>query len=220
MSNIYQLLSDPFPQEMERVVTKSGVNLVYIPISEVINRVNKVLGVENWSYEVIGWQQLDKAIVAHVRVTAMIDGTIVKRDGVGGQSIKYSKKTSEPIDIGDEVKGAVSDALKKAVQTLGVGLYLARSEDAIEIEQVMESESVMEQEPQVDPAIAQKWDNFVGISKSLSPEKKEKLNEYWNSYSNGQPKPKRETVTEDALDKLIAEATALMFNGEQVVSGQ
>jgi hypothetical protein len=220
MSTTYQLLSEPFPQEMERVVNKGGASLIYIPISEVINRLNKVLGVESWSYEVVGWQQLGTSIVAHVRVTAMIEGVLVTRDGVGGQLIKLSKKTGEPIDIGDELKGAVSDALKKAVQTMGVGLYLARSEEAMEVEQVMESEMVVEQVAQVDPAIAEKWDNFVGISKKLSADQKEKLNDYWNSYSNGQPKPKRETVTEDALDKLLAEATALIFNGEQVVSGQ
>jgi hypothetical protein len=57
----------------------------------------------------------------------------------------------------------------------------------------------------------------MGIAKSLSSEKREKLNEYWSTYSNGQPKPKRETVSEDALDKLIAEATRLSFGGEYVV---
>jgi hypothetical protein len=57
----------------------------------------------------------------------------------------------------------------------------------------------------------------MGIAKGLSPENREKLNEYWSTYSNGQPKPKRETVTEDALDKLIAEATRLSFGGDYVV---
>ena len=37
------------------------------------------------------------------------------------------------------MKGAVSDALKKAAQTLGVGLYLARSEDAMYAESYAET---------------------------------------------------------------------------------
>jgi hypothetical protein len=175
---------------------------------------NKVLGVENWSFTVHSWQQLGTSIVAHIQLQAKINGETVHRDGVGGQKIKINKQ-GEPVDIGDEVKGAVSDALKKAVQTLGVGLYLARSEDAIEIEQVMDSE--MEAEARVTPEVSTKWDTFMGIAKSLSSEKREKLNEYWSTYSNGQPKPKRETVSEDALDKLIAEATRLSFGGEYVV---
>lgn len=213
-NNIYQTLSEPFPAEMEKRLNKGGANLIYIPVSEVINRMNKVLGVENWSFTVHSWQQLGTSIVAHIQLQAKINGETVHRDGVGGQKIKLNKQ-GEPVDIGDEVKGAVSDALKKAVQTLGVGLYLARSEDAIEIEQVMDSE--MEAEARVTPGVSTKWDSFMGIAKSLSPENREKLNEYWSTYSNGQPKPKRETVTEDALDKLIAEATRLSFGGDYVV---
>ena len=214
-NNTYQNLSEPFPSEMERRLNKGGANLIYIPVSEVINRMNKVLGVENWSFTVSNWQQLGTSIVAHVALKVNIDGETVYRDGVGGQKIKINKQ-GEPVDIGDEVKGAVSDALKKAAQTLGVGLYLARSEEAIEIEQVMESEA--EAEARVTPEVSSKWDNFVGLAKALSTENREKLNEYWSTYSNGQPKPKRETATEDALDKLIAEATRLSFGGEYVVA--
>ena len=46
MSNeIYQLLSEQFPQEMERTLNKGGASLTYIPVSEVVNRMNKVIGV-------------------------------------------------------------------------------------------------------------------------------------------------------------------------------
>jgi hypothetical protein len=49
----------------------------------------------------------------------------ITRDGVGGQTIKR-KRDGGIVDLGDEYKGAVSDALKKAAQSFGVGLYLAR----------------------------------------------------------------------------------------------
>ena len=121
----YIALSEQFPQEMEKRLNKGGASLTYIPVSEVINRMNKVLGVDGWSFTVKTWEQLGTSIVAHVTVNATINGSVVTREGVGGQKIKISKQ-GDPVDIGDEVKGAVSDALKKAVQTLGVGLYLAR----------------------------------------------------------------------------------------------
>jgi len=171
MTNIYQQLSEQFPQEMERSLNKGGASLVYIPVSEVINRMNKVLGVENWSFTVHSWQQLGTSIVAHIQLQAKINGETVHRDGVGGQKIKMSKQ-GEPVDIGDEVKGAVSDALKKAVQTLGVGLYLARSEDAIEVEQAMDA--VPEnQEAQLI------WENFISISKKFTTEQKNELRSKW-----------------------------------------
>lgn len=219
MSDLYQKLSDPFPQEMERTLTKSGTNLIYIPVSEVINRLNKVLGVDKWSFTIVRCER-DATdpdfIVAHVRIDwqPIADSPWISRDGFGGQKIKRNKQGAI-VDLGDEFKGAISDALKKAAQTLGVGLYLARSDDAMEIEQVIESETAM-QANQVSPNISQKWENFVGITKTLNAEQKDALNAYWESYSNGQPKPKRETIDEDSLDKLIAEATRIVFDGQHI----
>lgn len=37
-------LSEPFPPEMERELRKGGTTLVYIPVSEVIARLNRILG--------------------------------------------------------------------------------------------------------------------------------------------------------------------------------
>ena len=223
-NSIYANLSEAFPPEMERNISKSGTNLVYIPVSEVITRLNKVLGVERWSFTILRCERdaIDpEFVVAHVRIDWRIsdkDGyTLVSRDGFGGQKIKRTK-AGVIVDLGDEFKGAISDALKKAAQTLGVGLYLARSEDAIEIEQVIDSEAeVKAMQANVAPEISSKWDAFTGMAKSLSQEKREQLNQYWATYSNNKPKPKKETVTEADLDKLIAEATRLAFDGEYVV---
>lgn len=200
--DVYGPLSEAFPQEMERTLNKGGTNLTYIPVSEVINRMNKVLGVENWSFTVTSWQQLGTSIVAHVSVKATINGIEVTRDGVGGQKVKMNKQ-GEPVDIGDEVKGAVSDALKKAVQTLGVGLYLARSDEAMEIEMAMDMP--------VDES-TQVWESFVSISKGLDESKRSQLNEFWANISSNAPKPRRSNdATLTQLQDLLAEATRLSF---------
>ena len=210
---MYQQLTEPFPQEMERSLNKGGANLTYIPVSEVINRLNKVVGVDKWSYSVKSWQQLGNAIVAHVTLIAEIEGNTVTRDGVGGQKIKMTKQ-GEPLDIGDEVKGAVSDALKKAAQAFGVGLYLARSEDAMEIEQVIEAAA------NIDPEAEKVWVDFVAISKKLSVEQRDALTAFWSTYSNNSPKPKSPSdVSIDDLKALHVEAVRLSFGGEYVVTG-
>ena len=149
-SNTYAQLVEPFQPEMERTITKSGTQLTYIPISEVINRLNKVLGVENWSFTVVRCERdaIDPDfVVAHVRIDWHVKSPAVSRDGIGGQKIKRNKQ-GQIIDLGDECKGAISDALKKAAQTLGVGLYLARSEDAIEIESVIDAQQSKPQQPE------------------------------------------------------------------------
>ena len=200
---IYGSLSEQFPKEMERNLNKGGTNLTYIPVSEVINRMNKVLGVENWSFSIKGYTEIGDSIVAHVTVIATIDGKEVSRDGVGGQKIKRIKATGLAVDYGDEVKGAVSDALKKAVQTLGVGLYLARSDDAMEIEQAMDAP--------VDESV-QTWESFVSVSKGLNESKRSQLNDFWASISSSAPKPKRSSdVPLGQLQELLTEATRLSF---------
>jgi hypothetical protein len=124
-NELYLALSDPFPVEMERTVNKSGRALTYLPIAEVINKMNKVIGIGNWSSEVvsIGRDALDPDwVIAHVRVSITVPSNQTNEkvhatyDGVGGQAVKR-KKTGEILDLGDEFKGAVSDALKKAPTT-------------------------------------------------------------------------------------------------------
>jgi hypothetical protein len=216
---IARLLSEPFPEEMEKVLVKSGVELVYLPISEVINRLNKVIGVNNWSFEIISVRrdEIDvDELVAHVALTAEIDGKSVVKHGFGGQSVKRAKSTQKPIDLGNDFKGAVSDALKKAAQQLGVGLYLARSADAMDAEEAL---TVVEQAPAplVDSEIEEQWNNFVEITKAMNKEQKDSLNDFWAKHSGGKPKPTKSTATKEDIESLVIEALKIQFGGGKTV---
>jgi hypothetical protein len=196
---------------MERELRKGGANLVYIPVSEVITRLNKVLGVDKWSFDIVSCQRDARDpdyIVAHVRITWHTSESVgwISRDGFGGQKIKRTKN-GDIVDLGDEFKGAVSDALKKAAQTLGVGLYLSRSEEAIEIEEVIAASQAVEG----DAELMQKWDNFMGLVKSLNGEQKAKLNTHWDAYAGGRAKPTKSTATHEDLDELIAAIVKISF---------
>lgn len=204
--NLYNALAENFPQEMERTVTKGGAALTYIPVSEVINRLNKVLGVDKWSFTIVRCER-DAAdpdfVVAHVRIEYfMTEFQTISRDGFGGQKIKRTKQ-GQILDLGDEFKGAISDALKKAAQTLGVGLYLARSDDAIEAEQYMEAESVQDNKVSL-------WNSFVSIAKNLDADQKNKMRERWNERTKGEPVPKSiDSVTVEDLEFIVAEVNRI-----------
>lgn len=214
-TNVYQQLSEQFPKEMERTLNKGGANLTYIPVSEVHNRMNKVIGLENWSLKVQNYVEIGDSIVAHVTITAIIDGKEVQRDGVGGQKIKRIKATGLALDYGDEVKGAVSDAFKKAAQTFGVGLYLARSEDAMEIEQVIDASNIPLTEHE------QKWENFKGMSKALNKAQRDKLGAAWLETYGEKAKPSSALdVDGDTLDFLIAQAVAAQIGSGNVVTSE
>lgn len=219
-------LAEPFPAEMERTLTKSGVALTYIPVSEVINRMNRVVGVDSWSSEIVSCQRdaLDPDfVIAHVRVTVNFRGSSgifgrgpVVKDGIGGQKIKRNRRDNEIVDLGDEFKGAVSDALKKALQQFGVGLYLARDIDAIEMDEVMYAdETPVQAAPAPAPVnteIAEAYERFREVREGLSDEQREQLRSWWATYSNGRPVPKPSEFTKAEIDALIVEALRLQFD--------
>lgn len=204
-------LYEPFPREVERTLKKGGTSLIYIPVSEVITRLNKVLGADKWSSTIIQCerdQHDPDFIVAHVRLTAEIDGNFVTKDGVGGQKVKRTKN-GDIVDLGDEFKGAASDALKKAAQHLGVGLYLARSEEALAIEEE-------EAKTAVDPEILEAWEKFLSMAKSLDDDQRAELTDVWNEYSDGAPKPTLDTAQLEDLLFLSGEAFRITMGGEWV----
>lgn len=208
-------LSEPFPPEMERELRKGGTTLVYIPVSEVIARLNRIFGVRGWSSEIIKCDRdaLDPDfIVAHVRLTIVNDSfRTVQKDGFGGQKIKRTK-AGDIVDLGDEFKGAVSDALKKAAQQLGVALYLSRSDEALNLE-IERDHAAQHPVVDVDPKISSLWEKFRELSKTFNSEQKEQLSQFWSEFADGQPKPTRETVTLQGVMALIEQATKILFPG-------
>lgn len=168
-------LQEPFPPEMLRFNKAKG--LTYIPISEVIARLNRVLGFENWEYEVVrAWREPDHPdwCLAHVSLRVHIGGKTIERAGYGGQQVKF-KKNGEVVDLGDEFKGAVSDALKKAAQSLGVGLELARTEEAKRWEEDMASEVVSS--PETEAA----YEKLIALTKQMGTEEKSALRTWWKA---------------------------------------
>lgn len=185
MSHMLVALSEPFDSSVERQLKKGGTSLTYIPVSEVISRLNRVLGVDMWSYEIISCARdaLDPDfVVAHVRLTATFVPTneapaikIVK-DGIGGQKIKRTKN-GDIVDLGDEMKGAVSDALKKAAQHLGVGLYLARSEEAMHLERAEDEADL--------PISADHFEKLRGVLNNQPQDVIDACRSHWDTISDG-----------------------------------
>jgi len=206
--SILQSLSEPFPQEVERQLKKGNARLTYIPVSEVITRLNKVLGVDMWSYEIVSCKRdtLDPDyVVAHVRLTVTFVPTesaptiTVVRDGIGGQKIKRTK-SGDIVDLGDEMKGAVSDALKKAAQSLGVAIYLARSEEALYLEH---AEDIADQ-----PVSAEHFEKLRSLLNSLEQEQAVKCKAYWVKVSENKEFI-NENVTAELLQSVLAYVKSL-----------
>lgn len=150
-------LSEPFPAEqLKRHPTKG---LTYVAIHEVVARLNRVLGAGNWNTRIEklwGAGEVEtntgtyhKWVMAHVTLSGVVDGVPFSYDGVGGQEVQMLKNGFGPVDIGDNYKGAVSDAIKKASQSLGVGLELAREDDAMHYERAAKEADQPKASPEV-----------------------------------------------------------------------
>jgi hypothetical protein len=195
-------LSEPFDPSVEKQLKKGGTSLTYIPVSEVITRLNRVLGVDMWSYHIVSCARdtLDPDyVVAHVRLTATFVPTddapalTVVKDGIGGQKIKRTKN-GDIVDLGDEMKGAVSDALKKAAQHFGVGLYLARSEESMSLEYAQE---VAEQ-----PISAEHFEKLREVLNSQPQNVMDACRAHWSEISNN-AEFANENITRDLLKVML-----------------
>jgi hypothetical protein len=122
----YALLSAPF--EVVFTDVRGGVELTYITGEQVASRLNEVLGVAGWSFRVLHQEIHAEAdeVWALGEMVADIDGKTVTRQQFGSQKIKRSRSTGAPLDLGFDLKGAATDAMKKCASWLGVGLYLSR----------------------------------------------------------------------------------------------
>jgi hypothetical protein len=125
----YARLSAPFETVYQRPSgAMGGEELLYISGEQVVSRLNEVLGVSGWSFRILHQEIHAEAdeVWALGEMVAEIDGKTVTRQQFGSQKVKRSRSTGAPLDLGFDLKGAATDAMKKCASLLGVGLYLSR----------------------------------------------------------------------------------------------
>lgn len=89
-----------------------GRDLVYITARAVMNRLDDVLGPENWWDE---YQPIEDAVICRLTIR-LPDGQLLTKCDVGGNS-----KTQDASDV---EKSGFSDAFKRAAVKFGVGRHL------------------------------------------------------------------------------------------------
>jgi hypothetical protein len=127
-ADIYQLLAAPFESTFRD--QRGGVDLEYITGEQCVTRLNQVLGPLGWSFVVREHginAESDEAWVLG-ELTIVRDGLTATRQQFGSQKLKRARQSGTPLDIGFDLKGATTDALKKCASLVGVGLYLSRKE--------------------------------------------------------------------------------------------
>lgn len=129
----YAKLARRFAPEDHKI--KNG--LTYVDGEMVISRLNEELGLGGWSFEVKDVKILEDEVWALGRMTVYGPERTVVREQAGGQIINR-KKSGEVIELANDIKGAITDCLKKCATLLGVGLYLFNPTERREVEQDMQ----------------------------------------------------------------------------------
>jgi hypothetical protein len=113
--------------------TRGGVELTYITGEQCVSRLNDVLGPAGWSFRILKdgiHPEADEAWCLG-ELEADIDGTRIVRQQYGSQKLKRRRSDNQVLDIGFDLKGAATDALKKCASLIGVGLYLSKKEGGV-----------------------------------------------------------------------------------------
>lgn len=110
-----RLLCAPFPPELIRSRPGShGKTLTYVPTGAVIERLNAAC--ESWSFTVVEHQEFEGTEVV-VLGRLEVEGVI--KCAFGGSAVTKDRE-GNIVSIGDDLKAAASDSLKKAASLLGV----------------------------------------------------------------------------------------------------
>ena len=102
-----------------------GKMLDYIEGHSVIQRLNDAFDAD-WSFTIIRYdifRETDEVLVQG----ELKAGNVVKMQ-FGSSKITHARKNGDIISIGDDLKAAATDALKKAATLFGVGLHLYRND--------------------------------------------------------------------------------------------
>jgi hypothetical protein len=119
-----EVLTRPFdPAQIRQREGRGGKMLDYLETHAVITRLNEAFN-GAWSFEVVDYKTMEGEIIVQGKLTA---GGQVKAQ-FGSADIHRARgedgQKGAPVSIGDDLKAAASDALKKCATLFGVGLHL------------------------------------------------------------------------------------------------
>ena len=110
------ILDKPFDNTLiKQKKTKEGDVLSYVEGSQYIRRLNQAFG-HTWSFEITDMKVVKDEVIVLGRLTA--DGITKMQYGTSGDS------ANETRILGDRVKAAGTDALRKCCSLFGLGLHL------------------------------------------------------------------------------------------------
>jgi Rad52/22 family double-strand break repair protein len=112
--DLFAALAAPFDPSELKVRSQAGRQIPYVTARNVMNRLDEVLGPENWWDDFV---PLEHSVICRLTIR-LPDGTVLTKCDAGG----YAGLA----DPGDDDKSGFADAFKRTAVKFGVGRYLYR----------------------------------------------------------------------------------------------
>ena len=147
---------------------KGGGTWKYVKAADVIVALNTTFG-GFWDFSIVTDEATalemavkTKSVVVRGRLTITnpSTGVSVTREQYGRKDVMFKKGTNEPVDFGNDMKAAASDALKKCASQFGLFNDIYRDNELVEIKIVANEEK---EEP--ESSISEKVKRVIELNK-------------------------------------------------------
>lgn len=156
---------------------KGGGTWEYVSAGYIKNTLNRLFG-WNWDFEIIEEKIIHDEAIVKGRLTCRTEKATIVKMQYGNKDIAYRKANDKgeriPLSIGNDLKSAASDCLKKCAAEIGIAADVYNKLDF--------EESVLKSEEELETILAKLWEqkkdkvakeNYSGLESVLMHKKTE-----------------------------------------------
>ena len=122
---------------------KGGKEWDYVDVAYITKCLNLMFGWD-WDFEIMDEKILDKQVIVKGKLTCRSSAKSITKMQYGRKDIAFLKNSTEPLDLGNDLKSAASDSLKKCASLIGIASDIYGGEDFKEVKVIDELEEIME----------------------------------------------------------------------------
>lgn len=129
-----QLLLKRTPQQyVKKRPAKGGGQWNYVTGGYVRKCLNLMFGWD-WDFEIVNQQVIHGEAIVQGRLTCRTNGKTIVKTQFGNKDIILKKGTETPLSIGNDLKAAATDCLKKCAAEIGIAADIYNKEDFKEVQ--------------------------------------------------------------------------------------
>lgn len=119
---------------------KGGGKWTYVTGGYIKKCLNLMFGWD-WDFEILDEKIIHNEVVVKGRLTCRTNGKVIIKTQYGNKEIMYKKNTETPLSIGNDMKSAATDCLKKCASEIGIAADVYNADEFRELKISIEPET-------------------------------------------------------------------------------